>query len=892
MKKKLLLTSILSIVMCFSLICGATFALFTSESKVNIAVTSGTVSVTANVGTVETGSTLGDEFVQYEYVNGVYNVSTMVAGDYIKFPVSITSDSDVDIMYRVRTALSGELAQEVDVVIENASGVMGNNAMTSWIAHNANVASVDDYTITISLDKDNKTANGGKELQIQLLVEAVQGNAVSSTPTNATQLENALNYGGVVTLGADIVLDKPIVVNADAVATLDFAGKTISTSSNFVGTHAIENNGTLTLIDSGNAGGSGASGYASERAMVSTFAVRFEETATAPKGGIVSSKGAILNKGVLTIEGGEYTAQAGAIIEVEETATVEINGGSFIAASTAVVVGGTGSVEINKVDKIEGTIIEEGSSSDVVFGEDVAIDNKDDYYVAIEDGIYYKKNGNSYRVTNANGLKWLSGKYLVDNNNKAESVSIELMNNIDMDGEEFKELGVAYGDTMNFDGKGYTISNIKFTTGKHNGMTNVGMFYIDAGATLNVQNLKFVNPVVENGIDGYTTGAAVVVGYANGAVNLNNVDVENASVNNTYGNAAVHIGYCVNIVNLTDCDIIGKNTVISGEVEDGAVRMDKTGAFVATANTASCVVTTKNCINESSYRDFGRVIYGAKWNTAELIEAIKNAPVGETTEIILADRTYAGDIKITLAELKQQGGDVVIKAAEGAKPVIAGTVTLGYREQTVGATMYNANVTFDGITFDHIESAKHSIDIQDVKSLTLNNCTVIGDGEYGISCARGNATGTSKITECTFINAGMQLLGNYATGLVIDGCTFTESCINVQAGNGVTVQNCTFTKTLTSANVGDSFYAIRSNSTPITVKNCEINIDSKLTEVVTTAQAKWYLLANRGTTNWTVEDVKVTMTDAALMQTELKVTACTSTGAINCTNLTVNGVVQ
>ena len=100
-----------------------------------------------------------------------------------------------------------------------------------------------------------------------------------------------------------------------------------------------------------------------------------------------------------------------------------------------------------------------------------------------------------------------------------------------------------------------------------------------------------------------------------------------------------------------------------------------------------------------------------------------------------------------------------------------------------------------------------------------------------------------------------------------------------------------FNNTLTAANVDDSFYAIRSNSTPITVKDCPIKIDSKLTEVAT-AQAKWYLLANRGTANWTVENVEVTLTEAALAQTALQVTACTSTGVINATNLTVNGVAQ
>ena len=277
-------------------------------------------------------------------------------------------------------------------------------------------------------------------------------------------------------------------------------------------------------------------------------------------------------------------------------------------------------------------------------------------------------------------------------------------------------------------------------------------------------------------------------------------------------------------------------------------------------------------------------------NDAELLNAIKNA-TDATTTILLSDGTYSQDISLTVDAIGQaQCENLVIKAA-GDNVILAGTVTLGYREQTVGAAMWNANVTFEGVTFNHAESGKHSLDIQDVKSLSLIDCTVIGDGEYGIGCARGNGTGTSKIVGCTFENAGMQLLGNFATGLVIDDCTFNESCINVQAGNGVTVQNCVFNKTLTSANVDDSFYAIRSNSTPITVKDCEFNIDSELTEVAT-SQAKWYLLANRGTTNWTVENVKVTLTDAALAQTELAITACTSTGVINATNLTVNGVAQ
>lgn len=48
MKKRILISSVLTIVLCFSLIVGSTFALFTSEVEYNIAVTSGKVELTAN----------------------------------------------------------------------------------------------------------------------------------------------------------------------------------------------------------------------------------------------------------------------------------------------------------------------------------------------------------------------------------------------------------------------------------------------------------------------------------------------------------------------------------------------------------------------------------------------------------------------------------------------------------------------------------------------------------------------------------------------------------------------------------------------------------------------------------------------------------------------------
>ena len=274
-------------------------------------------------------------------------------------------------------------------------------------------------------------------------------------------------------------------------------------------------------------------------------------------------------------------------------------------------------------------------------------------------------------------------------------------------------------------------------------------------------------------------------------------------------------------------------------------------------------------------------------NDEELAAAIASA-TGNLV-IKLAAGTYSNNINLTVAELGAAKGSLEFKAVDGADPVIAGTVTLGYFENRVGATQWDGQVIFDGITFDHANTSAHSLNVQNVKGLTLKNCTVVGNGEYGISAPGNNPTGKSSITNCEFVDAGLQLAGNFATNLVIADCTFESSCINVQGGNSVTVQNCEFNNTLTSANVGDSFYLVRSNSTPITVKNCDINIDSELAEVAAD-QEKWGILWNRGTTNWTVENIAVTMSDAALMQTELFIKKCTSTGAINTSNLTVNGM--
>ena len=125
MKKKILLSSILTIALCLSLIAGSTFALFTSESKVNIAVTSGKVEMLASVSDLATWSLEDDKslagrmdgtFTQggnVTFTDSVLSINKIIPGDKVSFLVTGTNNSNVTIMYRtVIKCLSGEVLMD------------------------------------------------------------------------------------------------------------------------------------------------------------------------------------------------------------------------------------------------------------------------------------------------------------------------------------------------------------------------------------------------------------------------------------------------------------------------------------------------------------------------------------------------------------------------------------------------------------------------------------------------------------------------------------------------------------------------------------------------------------------------------------------------------------
>jgi len=183
MKKKVLLSSIATIALCLSLIAGSTFALFTSQDDVNIAVTAGKVNVSATIadGTLELysiGDYMGDGVTVFE--NGgtatidddedYLTLERVTPGDEVRFDIQIFNDSNVHILYRVQY-------QVIDIVNGHDVFAFGDTIWQEWTTP----ATVEDkYRTTpviVCFDKDAGNEYQEQTMKVIFTVEAIQGNA-------------------------------------------------------------------------------------------------------------------------------------------------------------------------------------------------------------------------------------------------------------------------------------------------------------------------------------------------------------------------------------------------------------------------------------------------------------------------------------------------------------------------------------------------------------------------------------------------------------------------------------------------------------------------------------------------------------------------------------------
>ena len=204
-KNKVLLTSMATIAMTTSLLVGGTYALFTSESEVDIAVTSGKVEVTATAQNLTAGNLVdGKDAMGVAQLTekGEIIIDKMMPNDTYTFEVEIVNTSNVSANYRtvVETTEDNGLADALTVSFTKANGseisFVGGYGVDTWALLDGveNGEVVETITVTIAFEsqgneEDNKYQN--KSCKYQVRVEAVQGNADVENPIT---YENGIYY--------------------------------------------------------------------------------------------------------------------------------------------------------------------------------------------------------------------------------------------------------------------------------------------------------------------------------------------------------------------------------------------------------------------------------------------------------------------------------------------------------------------------------------------------------------------------------------------------------------------------------------------------------------------------------------------------------------------------
>lgn len=311
-RKSTLISAVLAIAMCVSLLAGSTFALFTSESKVNLAVTSGNVEVVASIENIEksyvdeNGETVSGKLFGGDatFADGTLSLDNIVPKDTVKFHVKIANNSSVAIKYRtvVTVVEDNGLASSLSIDLAGYQ-MIGTKAASAYAKLDAG-EQPEVLPVTITLPESETTQ--GKSCKLSVSVEAVQGNAAVAdglTSTDGTTMSTRL---------ADGTVWYDVLANGSAF--------TVKTDMNPANT--IISNGKLTID-------------AKDKEIANT--VNLWQAADDNEWSLVSARG---TDGEVTVKSGSFLAKENDCyaVDVQGGATVVIEGGTFAGNIHAVYV--------------------------------------------------------------------------------------------------------------------------------------------------------------------------------------------------------------------------------------------------------------------------------------------------------------------------------------------------------------------------------------------------------------------------------------------------------------------------------------------------------------------------------------------------------------------------
>ena len=226
MKTKLIITSVMTIAVCLSLIAGSTFAYFTSNADTGVAITSARVNVTAKIKQdtlkiyslgVEQTATNNEGDRLFENLgtatwsdDGELELNLIAPGDKAEFTIEVANTSNIAIKYKVTmdvkyaagsansqalaeglvgtVTIDGEnypIANAADIVTDN-----GNGGNYIEVAPNTDIAD-----ILVSIELPTAVGNEAQEgvVSISFALVAIQGNGDVTTLETSTTEETTSN---------------------------------------------------------------------------------------------------------------------------------------------------------------------------------------------------------------------------------------------------------------------------------------------------------------------------------------------------------------------------------------------------------------------------------------------------------------------------------------------------------------------------------------------------------------------------------------------------------------------------------------------------------------------------------------------------------------------------
>ena len=192
--KRSLVTTLVVLAVCLVIVTGSTFSLFTSSTGVNIAVTAANVKL---VATINQGSmkfiSMGETQAEQKFANGgtanlddngTFQISNITPGDRLEFDIDLENTSTIDIKYRVKWIIDGELAGALTATADDKDITVGTSEWTLWEASDADNGKIEvAVEFPAGVQGVDYNALQGKTAKIDFIVEAVQGNGTDGYET-------------------------------------------------------------------------------------------------------------------------------------------------------------------------------------------------------------------------------------------------------------------------------------------------------------------------------------------------------------------------------------------------------------------------------------------------------------------------------------------------------------------------------------------------------------------------------------------------------------------------------------------------------------------------------------------------------------------------------------